>query len=267
MHPLMQAALAMLCAAVMVWPTEGSNIIGTWFYGLFFGLAAIVFITLALVHCITLMLDRRIRWEDGFLKRGIFQLLLGYALPASVSFLLTWFYFNWLGADILSIQYAGQLYFMVLGIPLLLNCSYCFYYLSYFFRVGIHMAATIRDGESISDDLIFHHQGGEVKVRASSIAYVFGHGKNTTIQPHEGDPIVLKLVPLKEVHQLLDPNRFLKVNRSYIITFAAYQKSRRQDRGLRLFLCPEPNEPVIVSRDKINIVLKFIAEAKNAIAI
>lgn len=269
MHPLLHAGIALLCAMVMLWPDEGlgMELRGWWFYGLLLGLSSIIFITLMMIHRITLVLDRKTRWEDGFLKRGFSQLMFGFTLPVIICFLLSSVYFRWLWPDITTTSYAVQLYFLVLGIPLLLNCCYCLYYLSYFFRVGIRMAATLRDGESFSDDLIFHHQGGEVKVKTGDIAYIVGHGKNTTIQPHEGDPIILKLVTLKQVQQALDPNQFCKVNRSYIITFGAYQKSRRHDRGLLLFLCPEPDEPVIVSRDMMGTVLQFIAERQNAIAI
>lgn len=269
MHPLLQVAGALLCALVMVLPENGfgMDLNGWWFYGLFLGLSSIIFITFVLIHGTTLFLDSRIRWEDGFLTRGIFQLLLGFAVPAIVSFLLSSGYFRWLWPDITTTSYSVQLYFLVLGIPLLLNCGYCLYYLSYFFRVGIQMAATLKDGESFSDYLIFHHQGGEVKVKAGDIAYIVGHGKNTTIQPHKGEPIILKLVPLKQVHHALDPDHFCKVNRSYIITFGAYQKSRRHDRGLLLFLCPEAHEPIIVSRDMMGVVLRFIADRENAGAI
>ncbi|RYD98759.1 MAG: LytTR family transcriptional regulator [Sphingobacteriales bacterium] len=269
MHPMLRVAIALLCALAMVWPNEGlgMELKGTWFYFLVLGLSLLIFITLMMIHHITLLLDRKARWEDGFLKRGFFQLMLGFTLPVIICFLLSSVYFRWLWPDITATKYTVQLYFLVLGIPLLMNCGYCLYYLSYFFRVGIQMAATIKDGESFSDDLIFHHQGGEVKVKAGEIAYIVGHGKNTTIQPHDGDPIILKLVSLKQVYQTLDPNRFCKVNRSYIITFGAYQKSRRHDRGLRLFLNPESKEPVIVSRDMVVIVLRFIADRQNAIAI
>ncbi|TCD01240.1 LytTR family DNA-binding domain-containing protein [Pedobacter psychroterrae] len=257
----MVALVVMLFALVMVFPVEEtrqSGMTSTWVYMPFLGMAAISVIWLMMVDYITIILDRKIRWEEEFVKRAIYQLIFGWALPVIVSFFVGKCYFGWIGVDIMKTLFSPHLSITMLGFTLLINFGYLFYYLLYFFRVGVHLAGKLDKGQAYPDELIFRQSGREVKFNAAEIAYVFVRGKQTTIQTHDGEPVSLKLVPLKNVRNLLGPPDFCQVNKSYIISRKAYIKHRRQDRGLRLYLLPEASEPVVVGRHKVGMVLDFI---------
>ena len=257
----MVALVAVLFALFMVFPAEEtrqSGITGIWFHKPFMGMVVISLIWLMMVDYLTKVLDKKIRWEEKFVKRTIYQLIFGWALPVIVSFFVGKCYFGWIGIDIMKTLFSPHMYISMLGFPLLINFGYLFYYLLYFFRVGIDVAGKLDKGQAYPDELIFRQSGKDVKFNASEIAYVFVRGKQTTIQTHDGEPVSLKLVPLKNVRNLLVPWDFCQVNKSYLISRKAYIKHRRQDRGLRLYLLPEASEPVVVSRNKVGMVLDFI---------
>lgn len=264
----LQVLVATICALMTIWPDDDLflGFTESWFYGPFLGLFIISFIMLYMVNEATIYLDRKIRWENAFVKRAVYQLMLGWTVPTIVSFFLAKFYFGFLEIDIMTTLYSKHMYFQVLGIPFILNCGYMFYYMGFFFRRGMDIAENIKAGESCPDDLIFQHKDGEVKVKPSEIAYIFAHGKNTTVQLHAGEQICLRSVSLKQVSQILKPGYFCQVNKSYIITLSAYIKHRKHDRGYLLFLRPEANEPVIVSRGRKDIFLLFIAAQQKSIA-
>jgi len=261
--PLVQIPVAILIAMMVVWPTEETMIFGVssrWFFKPFMGMYTISLIWLIMANRITIRLDKQVRWEENFAKRSLYQLIFGWAVPVLVSFFAAKFYFRLAGIDVMKTLYSQHMYIGVLGLPLIINCGYMFYYLFYFFRVGVNVAGKIKAGEPYPDELIFQYNREPVKLKTSEIAYIFAHGKTTIIQPHAGEPIYLKSKPLKQISTMLNPGYFCQVNKAYIISLAAYVKHRRHDRGYLLFLKPEASEQVIVSRARKDPFLLFIGE-------
>ena len=259
-HPLLQLPVALLIAAILVWPTNTHSLLGLsskWFYRSLLGMFMVSFVWLAMVNEAAVQLDRKLRWEEQFAKRAFYQLLFGWALPVIVSFLVAKWYFGWAHINIMTTLYSRHMYVAILGLPLIINFGYMLYYLFYFFGVGLEVAEILPEGQPYPDELIFQQREGPVKMRVEEIAYVFVRGKDTTIQPHNGAPVCLKMTPLKKVANVLSADRFCQVNKSYIISQSAYIKHRRIDRGLLLFLRPEATEPVVVSRQRIGLVLNL----------
>ncbi|RYZ18695.1 MAG: hypothetical protein EOO10_25385, partial [Chitinophagaceae bacterium] len=173
---LMHIPVAIVLAMVMVWPTEEYTILGmrsTWFYKPFVGMCLINSLWLVMVNQVTIALDKRIRWEEHFAKRSLYQLIFGWAVPVVASFFLAKWYFGLIGIDIMTTLYSRHMYVAVLGLPLIINFGYMLYYLFYFFGVGVEVAGKLKAGEPYPDELIFQQRGGAVKMRVDEIAYVF----------------------------------------------------------------------------------------------
>ena len=89
-------------------------------------------------------------------------------------------------------------------------------------------------------------------IPADQIAYFFFEEKATWLQTHEGRPISIEY-SLDKLATLLDPQRFFRVNRSFLLalnsikTIHTYSGSK-----LKLDLLPKPRQEVLVSSYRVN---------------
>ena len=64
---------------------------------------------------------------------------------------------------------------------------------------------------------------------------------------------------LEEVESQLDPQRFMRVNRQFIISAAAVQKLSTYFLGkMRIHMTAAPDEEIIVSKDKVATVKRWL---------
>jgi len=64
---------------------------------------------------------------------------------------------------------------------------------------------------------------------------------------------------LEEVESQLDPQRFMRVNRQFIISAAAVQKLSTYFLGkMRIHMAAVPDEEIIVSKDKVATVKRWL---------
>ena len=75
---------------------------------------------------------------------------------------------------------------------------------------------------------------------------------------HSGKHYTLNMT-LEEVEGQLDPQRFMRVNRQFIVNAAAVQKLSTYFLGkMRIHMTAAPNEEIIVSKDKVAIVKRWL---------
>ena len=74
----------------------------------------------------------------------------------------------------------------------------------------------------------------------------------------EGKHYTLNM-PLEEVENQLDPQRFMRVNRQFIVSAAAVQKLSTYFLGkMRIHMTAAPDEEIIVSKDKVATVKRWL---------
>jgi hypothetical protein len=249
-------------ALLMVWPSSGISsmfklLSQRWIYIPFIGVICTNMIFIVIVDWIMVILDKKYRWEEGFTKRAILQLLFGWFLPLVLAILFSRLYFGILHIEILPILHSRHLFPMIFTLSLLVSVGYAGYYMSYLFNKHWVYVGDNSSGQQYPEHLILSGVGGEMKVQVNDIAYICGHGKNLILQPYFGEPLLLGLTSLKHIAAKLDPFHFLLVNRSYIIARKTYRGHRKHDRGLLLILDPEPGEPVKVSEANKDIFLEW----------
>ena len=75
---------------------------------------------------------------------------------------------------------------------------------------------------------------------------------------HSGKHYTLNMT-LEEVEGQLDPQRFMRVNRQFIVNAAAVQKLSTYFLGkMRIHMTAAPDEEIIVSKDKVSIVKRWL---------
>ena len=88
-------------------------------------------------------------------------------------------------------------------------------------------------------------------VPTSSIAYFFFENKATLLTTRQGQNYVIDY-SLDKLSQLLDPNQFFRVNRSYLVASTAIQSVYTYSGSkLKLELLPESRQEVFVSIDRV----------------
>ena len=103
------------------------------------------------------------------------------------------------------------------------------------------------------------HRGGEFVIipvgKVSHITIFDGVVRLCTI---DGNHYTLNMT-LEEAEKQLDPQRFMRVNRQYIISAAAVQKLSTFFLGkMRIHLIAAPDEEIIISKDKVSAVKRWL---------
>lgn len=217
-----------------------------------------------LVFVISDWLDDKFGWEKRFYHRILGQLFIGWTIPVAVSALISWFWFQYLQADIHSIRYAYNRYMFkaIMDIALILNLIYLACSIGWFLKMLLKEEAKEPGKPSFADHLYLQIPGGkeEIKVQVNEIAYLCRKGKDTLLRAHDGRAFIF-WESLDKVEERLNPDHFYRASRTYIINREAIKRWQRQaDRGLLIDIQPQNGEPVKISREK---AVGFIAWIKN----
>ncbi|MFI5138335.1 MAG: LytR/AlgR family response regulator transcription factor [Sphingobacteriales bacterium] len=236
-----------------------------WFQHSFWVIFTISVAQVWLVAGISVWLDSKYKWEEKFYHRISGQLFLGWIGPVAVSALISWFWFQYLQADIHSVRYAYNRYMFkaIMDIALILNLIYLACSIGWFLKTRLKEEEKEAGKLSFPDYLYLQIPDGkeEIKVQVSEIAYLCRKGKSTLLRAHDGKVFIF-WQSLDKVEKQLDPAHFCRASRTYIITRKAVKSWQRQaDRGVHLELEPKTEQPVKISRDKTGEVISWLKGA------
>ncbi len=237
-----------------------------WFLHSFSVIFTIAVAQVWLVFVISAWLDGRYGWKERFYHRISGQLLIGWIVPVAVCALISWFWFQYLQADIQSISYAYNRYMFkaIIDIALIINLIYLSCSLGWYLKELLKEEGMQKEKPSFTNHLYLQIPDGkeEIKVQVYEIAYLCRKGKDTLLRAHDGRAFIF-WESLDRLEKQLDPDQFYRASRPFIVNRQAVKAWKKQaDRGILLAIQPLSDEPVKVSREK---TADFIAWAKKEI--
>lgn len=262
----LMVSIAFAVSIYILWPFPDEPLLKLirhpWFLHSFSVIFTIAVAQVWLVFVISDWLDDKYRWEERFYHRVLGQLLIGWIIPVAVSALISWFWFQYLQADIHSIHYTYNRYMFkaIMDIALILNLIYLACSIGWFLRERLREEAKEQGKKSFANHLYLQIPDGkeEIKVQVSEIAYLCRKGKDTLLRAHDGRAFIF-WESLDKVEKQLDPAHFCRASRTYIIARKAVRSWQRQtDRGIALEVQPQNGEPVKISRDRAGEVIAWI---------
>ena len=106
--------------------------------------------------------------------------------------------------------------------------------------------------------LIPHRADEFIIVPVSDVSHITIHDGIVRLYTHQGKSHVLNMT-LEEAESQLDPKRFMRVNRQFIVSSAAVTKLSNYFLGkMRIHIDAFPNTEIIVSKDKVASVKKWL---------
>ncbi len=87
-----------------------------------------------------------------------------------------------------------------------------------------------------------------ISIKKEDVAYLFTEHKVSFLVDKEGTKYIIDK-PLSELHDQLGEAEFFRINRKYIAHIDAIEKFRSDQGKIRVFLSPETNEEVMVSKE------------------
>jgi len=239
----------------IIWPTSTQRwaylIQQRWFY---FSMSVSFCISLAVVNVVdfaTRWLDKTKPWDNGFKKRIIFQIVLGWVGPIVFTFLLSWFFFTIMQADARAISYSRYSLRIAALITLVLNLSYgaCYFAYSHFKSLNEEVTAPAHF-EDNNYNFITSNKS-EIQLTLQEIAYIYRERSVNFLKAHDGTTYILSET-LEVLEKRLNSAYFFRVNRRYIVTRNSVSRRESYDnRRIKLTLKPPTDIPVIVSRKKV----------------
>jgi len=105
-----------------------------------------------------------------------------------------------------------------------------------------------RNSLSEPKDRFVVHKGKEnTIIKTEDIAYLYNENRLTFLVDVRGNKFFIDH-PLIKIQTFLDPRRFFRVSRKYLINISAIKKFRSFEKAkIQLTIDPEPTEPIIVS--------------------
>jgi DNA-binding LytR/AlgR family response regulator len=247
--------IAVVSTLWVIWPTSTQLwaylIQQRWFY---FSMSVSFCISLAVVNIVdfaTRCLDKTRPWDNGFKKRVMFQIVLGWVGPIIFTFLLSWLFFSIMQADARAISYSKYLFRIVALIALVLNLSYgaCYFAYSHFKSLNEEVA----EPTHFEDGFYYFitSNKSEIQLTIQEIAYIYIESNVIFLMMYDGRTHIL-METLEVLEKRLNSAYFFRVNRSYIVTRNSVSRRESHDnRRIKLTLNPPTNIPVIVSRKKV----------------
>ncbi len=238
---------------------------------LWYSFSVIFTISVAQVWLVSLVsdwLDNKYSWEKKLYHRVLGQLFIGWTIPVAASALISWFWFQYLQADIHSIRYAYNRYMFktIMDIALILNLIYLACSIGGYLMDLLQEEVIQEEKPSFANHLYLSVSDSkeETKVPVSEIAYFFHTEKGTLLRAHDNSAFIF-WQSLDKIEKQLDPDQFYRASRTCIITRRAVTSWKRQsDRGILLEVQPKNDKTVKVSREK---TADFIAWVKKEVSV
>lgn len=216
------------------------------------------------IRWISIRLDVRYDWLAQSTLRGFLQMILGFVLPALLSFFIMYFFFLYIaGENIFSSNWLYDEYRVVLFYLVMMNAFYLGYYFYQRFRqLEVQLAAeSVATAEpsilsspppiTSNNVIILATKGSrQIPVPAEDIAYCFLQDDIYYLKTFE-DQQFMTSEPLDELANMLPSAQFFRLNRQFLANAKACASFRSIAHGkLEVSLQPSFTEPVIVSQKK-----------------
>lgn len=244
----------------------------------------IALLIIQLIYFITVKLNKTYIWHEQPLLRFLWQVLLGFLTPAVAVFLLVALFFRIYSINVFHTEYISQDYPLVL---LMLLCINLYYFgLHYFLLTAKHteeppLEATVPPNvESVTTDmkpapekeipmveppyketLIITTPLKTFPVRTDDIAYIYRLSDSVFIRLTSMDnsnESYQTNYSLKDLEEMLDPNKFFRINRQMIVHYQSVSAFRTETpKTLFLTLNPPPyltDKDIPVEHQKLCIV-------------
>lgn len=216
------------------------------------------------INGISIWLEKIYDWDEQLWLRVMWQLLMGWSFPVVASMLVSWFAFQYINADARSIRYAYNIFVFknTMDSAAILNGIYLIFSFYYHYQRKSEKAATEKSRQVPYADYLhlrISEEKEEIRVRVSDISYIYRTEKGLLVlRRHDGSSVIC-WDSLDDLQRLLDPARYCRISRSFIITREAIDKMRKHpDRGMLIELKPLSDEPAKVSRDNVKKVRAWI---------
>lgn len=214
------------------------------------------------IYLVTTRLDRLYNWVEHTFIRFIWQLLLGFAIPALIVFLFVALFLTFYDINIFNTVYLPQDYPLVLLMLLVINLYYFGLYHFLMVKKPIAIVVSPEDQTEIypvpdsSNQEFALNQEPVYKeilmittpletfpVNTDDVAYVFRINDNVFIRlkamQHLNEAYEVNY-SLKDLEILLDPSKFFRINRQMIVNFYCVSSFRPEtSKTLMLTLNPE----------------------------
>jgi len=217
-----------------------------------------------LINWISIWLEKKYDWDEQLWLRIVWQLLMGWSLPVVASMLVGWFAFQYINADTRSIRYAYNVFVFknTMDSAAILNGIYLIFSFYYHYQRKSEKAAAEKSPQVPYAGYLhlrISEEKEETRVRVSDISYIYRTEKGLLVlRRHDGSSVIC-WDSLDDLQRLLDPARYCRISRPFIITREAIDKMRKHpDRGMLIELKPPSDEPAKVSRDNVKKVRAWI---------
>ncbi|QCR22360.1 LytTR family DNA-binding domain-containing protein [Pontibacter sp. SGAir0037] len=213
-------------------------------YSYYIALAAgfvIAYALIALVSFATTQLDRRLSWQQQPVLRLAAQVVLGFALPAMLAYLLAMAYFAIFGVDILETTYPRYEFPFVRLLLVLLNLYYLLLYV-------LHVSSRKAPAPVTKAKEVFpvRTATATISVPTDTICCFYRKNGANYLRTFAGD-VHLISGSLEQVELRIGTDTFFRVNRQLLVHYrACVQFSPLEHGKLELRLsCREPRTAVI----------------------
>lgn len=220
----------------------------------------ISFLIVNYIYTITIRLDKKRNWIQHTFLRFIWQVLLGFAVPALVVVLLVAVFLKYYDINILNTEYLSQDYPLVLLMLLIVNL----YYFGLYHFLILTKPKIIQQTKSEESELqtladpdpeekndiavyketiIIHTPLKTFPVQIDDIAYIFRLNDGVFIRLKSMENLNESYqtnYSLKDLESFLDPSKFFRINRQMIVSFQVVSAFRPETaKTLLLTLNPE----------------------------
>lgn len=247
-------------ALSIIWPSSIKQLLvmadQLWYYNLLLFFFSISYMLISLVEYTSVELDKRCKWEDGFLKRAFLQMIFGGVCATGLTLLFCWLYFHFFNINVYRLLHIRHIFLIVV----MVNMMYGFYYYVKLVHAGVVTSKKGKQENQYRDYFIVPDGLTSITLKLTDIAYLVREGRDVNVKTLQGrsHPIWLAL---DDTQKELDPNLFFRLNRTHIVSKDAYVSSKKNDKkGLDVVIIHKSGEP-----DGINRELKTIELSREKV--
>jgi DNA-binding LytR/AlgR family response regulator len=199
---------------------------------------------------LTLRLDKKMPWQEGFRKRLVRQILLGILLPLSLSMLAEMIYLRSIGIPLASSSMLNLELPLAFIFLTLINSFYLVNYLLYQKKTEV---ITVKEPVFVTaprpmEAIVVQNGFKEERIGLDQCALITSSQKILWLYTFEGDRYRMQGT-LEEWEEKLKEAGFYRVNRQYLAAAKAILSAEQTDtRKLKLHFCISLDEDVYVSK-------------------
>lgn len=263
--PLLMITFSFFISLSMLWPNSMQQfyamITKPFYHYLLLSLSCFTCILMMFIKEVTLILDRKFKWEDGFMNRLYLQLVFG-GMVAVVLLVPIYYMYLYLEVDLGNFLHLGHIPFVVT----MLNMMYGFYYYVKLVHVGIETAKEGKLDDHYRDYFIVPVGMGNIKFNLNEIAFFHRDARDVCLTTFEGKKYPL-WQSLDEIEKELNPRYFFRVNRRHIVNRnAVVNADKNKRKGMDVYITHASANPdhdpkcIDLSREKVKAFKSWLKE-------